>query len=71
MVNTNIKAGHPSLHGNESHYVLDCLRREWLTSGKYVERFEQLFADFVGVKHAVAVCNGTAALHLALAAPGL
>jgi dTDP-4-amino-4,6-dideoxygalactose transaminase len=39
--------------------------RRWLAMGAETEAFEQEFADFVGVKHAVAICNGTAALHLA------
>lgn len=44
----------------------------WISSaGKYVKLFENAFAEFCGVKHAVACCNGTVALHLALAALGV
>lgn len=62
----------PQLAGNERRYVLDCLDTNWISSkGKYVSQFEQAFADYVGVKHAVSVCNGTVAVHLALLALGL
>jgi dTDP-4-amino-4,6-dideoxygalactose transaminase len=44
------------------------LRSDWLTTGPMVERFEGAFAAYVGVSHAVAVSNGTAALHLAMLA---
>jgi perosamine synthetase len=44
----------------------------WISSsGKYVELFEESFAEFCGVRHAVTCCNGTVALHLALAALGV
>lgn len=57
----------PDLSGNELKYVNDCIATSWISSlGKYVERFEAGFAEFCGVKHAVAVSNGTVALHLAL-----
>lgn len=52
----------------EEEAVLRVIRSRWLSSGPEVAAFEQEFADFVGVKHAIAVSNGTAALHLALAA---
>jgi perosamine synthetase len=58
----------PDLSGNELAYVTDCVRSGWVSSlGRYVQSFESEFAAFCGVRHAVAVCNGTAALHLALA----
>jgi perosamine synthetase len=57
----------PYLNGNEFKYVNDAVRTGWISSsGKYVKAFEEAFADYCGVKHAVAVCNGTVALHLAL-----
>lgn len=46
--------------------VVEALRSEWLTTGPKVPEFEEAFADFVGAKHAVAVSNGTAALHAAM-----
>jgi perosamine synthetase len=57
------------LVGNEKRYVMDCLDSSWISSiGKYVENFEEGFADYCGVKHGISCCNGTAALHLALMA---
>ena len=62
----------PMLVGNERKYVLDCLTSTWISSnGEYLERFEDTFAKFCGVKHAIACCNGTAALHLALKTLGV
>jgi perosamine synthetase len=62
----------PLLTGNELEYVSDCIQSGWISSlGKYIGEFENLFARFCGTRHAVAVSNGTAALHLALAALGI
>jgi perosamine synthetase len=48
------------------------VRSGWVSSlGPYVKRFEQSFAEYVGASHAVAVANGTVALHLALHALGI
>jgi perosamine synthetase len=58
--------------GNEKKYVAECMESGWISSaGKYVELFETAFADFCGVRHAVACCNGTVALHLALESLGV
>ena len=62
----------PYLKGNEKRYVNDCLDTNWISSrGKYVNLFEQRFAEYIGAAHAVAVSNGTVAIHLALAALGI
>lgn len=62
----------PLLNGREEIYVLDAVRSGWISSlGSYVTRFEQEFARFCGVRHAVSVSNGTVALHLALHALGV
>lgn len=62
----------PNLTGNEKAYVNDCLDSTWISSkGKYIERFEKGFGDYVGGGDAVAVCNGTVAMHLALLALGI
>ena len=62
----------PSLGGNELRYVTDCLLTGWISSaGKYVTRFEEMFAEFCGTKHAVTTSNGTTCLHLALVALGI
>jgi UDP-4-amino-4,6-dideoxy-N-acetyl-beta-L-altrosamine transaminase len=51
--------------------VVEVLRSDWLTQGPAVERFEKCIAGVCGAQHAVAVSNGTAALHLACLALGL
>jgi perosamine synthetase len=62
----------PALVGNESEYVLDCVESTWISSkGEYIDRFEGMFADFCGTKHAISCSNGTVALHLALEAVGV
>ncbi len=55
----------------EEAAVADVLQRRWLTMGAEVEAFESEFAGSCGSKHAIAVCNGTAALHLAMLALGI
>lgn len=67
-----ISIAQPRLIGNEKKYVLDCIESNWISSvGKYIGEFEKAFAEFCGVKHAIATNNGTTALHLALIALGL
>jgi hypothetical protein len=44
--------------------VVKALRSDFLTQGPKIGDFEKAFADYIGVKYAVAVANGTAALHL-------
>lgn len=44
--------------------VVEVLKSDWLTQGPKIAEFEQAFAKYIGVKYAVAVSNGTAALHL-------
>ncbi len=51
--------------------VVLALRSDYLTTGPKVAEFEGRFAEFVGAKHAVALCNATAALHLALRVAGV
>ncbi|MHA6247652.1 UDP-4-amino-4,6-dideoxy-N-acetyl-beta-L-altrosamine transaminase [Pontibacter sp. CAU 1760] len=51
--------------------VVETLQSDFLTQGPKVEAFEQAFASYVGAKYAVAVSNGTAALHLCALALGL
>lgn len=57
----------PQFKGREWAYVKECLDTGWVSSvGKYVDHFEQGLVQFTGIKHAVAVVNGTAALHICL-----
>ena len=51
--------------------VIDTLKSDFLTQGPAVERFESALAERVGARHAVAVANGTAALHVACLAAGI
>ena len=51
--------------------VADCLRSDFLTQGPKTPAFERAVADYAGAGHAVAVANGTAALHLVCQALGL
>jgi dTDP-4-amino-4,6-dideoxygalactose transaminase len=55
----------------EEAAVLRVLRSGWLSQGPETEAFEQEFARYLGVRHAIAVANGTAALHLALLGLGI
>lgn len=62
----------PRFAGREWDYVKDCLDSGWVSSvGAYVDRFEAGLAEACGVRHAVAVVNGTAALHLAMIVAGV
>jgi perosamine synthetase len=62
----------PQLGGNEWTYVKECLDTGWVSSvGPFVTRFEASLAARVGAPHAVAVVNGTAALHVALLVAGV
>ncbi|MET0625517.1 MAG: DegT/DnrJ/EryC1/StrS family aminotransferase [Pyrinomonadaceae bacterium] len=71
-VRPRIPVAAPVFAGREKEYVADCMESGWISSGgKYVERFEAAFAEFCGVRHAIACCNGTAALHVTLAALGV
>ena len=62
----------PSFGGNEWLYLKECLDSTFVSSvGKFVDRFEADFSAYTGAKYAVAVVNGTAALHIALKLAGV
>lgn len=62
----------PTFNGREWEYVRQCLDSTFVSSvGKFVDRFEAELAAYTGAKHAVAVVNGTAALHVALQLAGV
>jgi len=70
--NDFIPVASPDLGEAEERYVLDAIRSTWISSsGRYVNSFEKQFAELCGVKAAVSIVNGTAALHLAVEAAGL
>jgi len=55
----------------ESTAVLKVIESGWLTMGAVTQQFELEFAEYTGAKHAIAVANGTAALHLACVVAGI
>lgn len=62
----------PRFAGNEWTYAKECLDTGWVSSvGKFVDRFEEDLAAYTGVKRAIAVVNGTAALHICLLLAGV
>jgi perosamine synthetase len=66
---TVIPVNEPVLDGNEKKYLAQCIDTGWISSeGPFVKEFETRFAERVGRKHGIAVCNGTAALDAAVAA---
>lgn len=70
--NVSIPLHEPSFEGNEWTYVKECLDTGWVSSvGKYVDLFEEKLAEYTGSPYAVAVVNGTAALHISLLLAGV
>lgn len=62
----------PSFAGNEWEYVKECLDSSFVSSvGKFVDQFEDGLAAYTGATRAIAVANGTAALHIALLLVGV
>ncbi len=57
--------GRQSISAADIAAVVKVLRSDWLTQGPAIEQFEQRVAEYCGAKYAVALANGTAALHLA------
>ncbi|MFZ5556232.1 MAG: UDP-4-amino-4,6-dideoxy-N-acetyl-beta-L-altrosamine transaminase [Pseudomonadota bacterium] len=70
-MNPPIPYGRHFLDEEDVEAVVDVLRHGWLTQGPKVPEFEAAIAERVGARYAVAVSNGTAALHIACAAAGL
>lgn len=66
-----IPYGRQSVDEEDIQAVVDILRSDYLTTGPTVTKFEQAVAEYVGAKYAVAVSNGTAALHIACLAAGI
>ena len=62
----------PLITQESKSLVAEALSTGWISSaGPYVEKFEQEFADYLGVKHAISVNTGTAALHIASLSAGI
>jgi len=62
----------PVFIGNERKYVIDAIDSTFVSSvGSYVDRFEEMMTNITGAKHAVAIVNGTNALHMGLVLAGV
>lgn len=71
-MNKFIPIAEPSITEKEIEYVTDAVKSGWVSSlGEYLSKFEKKFAEYTGVKYALSITNGTAALHLALLSLGI
>lgn len=71
-VTSNIPFCEPDLRGNEAEYVAEAIASGWVGSkGDFIDRFEQRFARYIGVRHAITCSSGTSALMLAYHAMGM
>ena len=70
-VTQRISLSEPVFAGNEWKYVKDCLDSRWVSSGKYVDLFEERIAEYLRIPFAVSTANGTSALHTALLVAGV
>lgn len=61
----------PTMHGEELQYITEAYRTNWMsTVGENINELERLAENYIGVRHAVALSSGTAALHLAVKLAG-
>ena len=67
----NIGIAKPVMTEDEKQAVWKVMESGALAQGKTVEEFEKMFAEFIGVEHAIATSNGTTALHISLLTLGL
>lgn len=67
----SIPYGRQCIEEDDIQAVVDVLRSDYLTTGPKIAEFENMVASYVGAKYAVAVSNGTAALHIACLAAGI
>lgn len=67
-----IRVSGPSITQKEIDYVTDAVTNAWYgNANMYHERFEKAFADYLGVKYAIALPSCTSAIHLSLSALGI
>lgn len=67
-----ISIANPVFNGNEKKYLMECIDTGWVSAnGRFINEFEQKFAEFVGVKHAISCSNGTVSLHLIMLGLGI
>ena len=70
-IKMSIPYGRQCIEEDDIQAVVDVLRSDYLTTGPKIAEFEKVVASYVGAKYAVAVSNGTAALHIACLAAGI
>lgn len=71
-MNTPIPVNEPLLNGDEKKYLVECIDSGWISSeGPFVKEFEEKFSVRVGRQYGIAVCNGSAALDIAVTALGI
>jgi perosamine synthetase len=71
-LNYHIPVAKPDINEMELENVVEAVKSGWISSkGPFIEAFEKGFSNYLGVKHAISVSNGTVALHLALSALGV
>ena len=61
----------PTIEQDEINEVVDTLKSDWITTGPKTHKFEEMFREYIGCKHAIALNSCTAGLHLALVAAGI
>jgi len=66
-----IPIAYPDIGEEEARAVYEVVKSGWIKEGKKVQEFEDKFAEYIGVKHAIACINGTVGLHLILLAHGI
>src|SRR4051794_14306014 len=74
VFNAPVYVGRPNIGNRERllERINDMLDRRWLSNnGPYVQEFERKVAEYLGVRHCIAMCNGTVALEIAIRATGL
>ncbi len=66
-----IPYGRQTIEDDDIQAVVEVLKSDYLTTGPKIAEFEKMVADYVGAKYAVAISNGTSALHAACFAAGI
>ena len=71
MINKFVPYGRHVVDADDIAAIVEVMQGDWLTTGPWVDRFEQAFAQLVDARYAVAASSGTAALHLCMLAAGI
>ena len=66
-----IPYGRQTIEEDDIQTVINILKSDYLTTGPAIEEFEKIVCEYTNTKHAVAISNGTAALHTACFAAGI